>query len=549
MKKTILLLLLVSLSFAGEAWKVDSGSAVENQPLVYGSRVVVGTSEGRVYSIEPPFIKWSYNLGERVVSSPISFDGKIIVPSPSKITALTTSGGLAWEIDLPGVKSVSASDKIYVADDNGIQALNSDGTIAWNFMPGSEDTEGAPPEDLAPGQFITRPLATPSYVIFGYNGYVYAIRTSGTFFWKQQVGNIWDAPPTLVANTLYTGTSEGIIYGLGMFNGEIRTQTNLFEQITTTPIEHNGNIIVGTSENHLYSVTGEDVEWSLELDGMVNSNMVLAPSAQGDILYLTTKKSLYAVEPEEGNILFKRTFLDWPGSPALFNNQVVLGTQDAKVYGIDSSQACSILYPAPDSQIGDAELMISGLAFSRYESLSAQLRINGEEWNELNGTEWSYSLNPSEYPYGIMEVECRVSDSSGTENEPYSKISLVHVEDDTEAIMTITYPSSVRADTEFNITVVDEQGGPISNVEVTAAGNTFTGNGEVIVSLPSGNQEVVVERPGYRTEMFNIDSKGEPMLAYVLGVVFLAGLAAYIYLLFMKKKKKKYIIEEKHPEQ
>ncbi|MBD3397999.1 PQQ-binding-like beta-propeller repeat protein [Candidatus Micrarchaeota archaeon] len=544
MKRAIVLLLLFSLCFAGEAWKVDTGAGVDTQPLVFGSRIITGTTDGKVYAVEPPFIKWSYSVDGALVCDPVSFGSSIIVATENKVYALDQYGGLQWETELPGIRAVAASDKIYVADDNGIQALNSDGTLSWNFMPGMEEDDNSPSTLSHP---ITAPLATPNYLVFGYGDYIYAVRTTGTFFWKKEIGHTWDAPPTLSANTLYLGTSEGILYGLDMLNGNVKSATNLFEQISTTPVVNLGQVIVGTSANHVYAISDNEVEWEAEVDGRVTHKMFLSTSPGSNVLYLTTTKSLYALDTYNGSILFKHAFLDWPSPPNMFNADVIVGTEEGRLYGIDSSKACSILYPEMDEQLSDAEITVKGLSYSAYGTPSTEIRIGEGEWIPVEGIRWSYDMDTSVYPYGVLDVECRVSDSTGIETEPYTKISVVHIEGTAEEIMTVFYPSSVRANTEFQIAVVDSSGAPISGVELTAGGQEFQGDGNITVSLPPGIQEVEVARPGYQTESFTIDSKDEPTLAYITGILFIIGLAAYVYFLFIRKeKKKKTIIEEKH---
>jgi|GEM_PF-1051414 len=545
MRLALLLLLVLSLSFAGELWKVDTGAGVNTQPLIYGSRVIVGTEDGKVYSVEPPFVKWSYNALEPVVSDPVYLGAQIIVPTENKIVALNQYGALQWEAELPGITGVAVSDKIYVADQNGIQALNADGSLAWNFAPGAEDELPSAKELIYP---LTTPLATANYVVFGYDDYVYAIRTNGQFFWKSQIGHLWDTPPTIIANTLYTGTAEGILYELDMFDGKIKSQTNFFEQITTTPVGQLGTIIIGTSSNNLYGIAEGKVKWAQELDGKVSSKMLL-PGA-GDALYLTTTRSLYGISPTEGTILFKHSFIDWPSSPAYLNGQLIVGTQEGKLYGIDSSKACSILYPEMDSQIGNAELVISGLGYSKSGNPQTQLRINGGEWISFNSTEWEYNWDPSTLPYGLVDLECRVTDATGSETEPYTTISLVHVDETTTQLMTISYPTQVRAETEFEITAVDSEGAPIRGVEVTIAGKSYSGDGSISLSLPSGLYTGIVERAGYQTEEIAIDSKADPTLAYAAAGLFVVGLIIYVYFGFIRKpKKKKLIFDEKHSEE
>jgi outer membrane protein assembly factor BamB len=541
MKRILLLLLLLSsLSFAGEAWRVDTGGGVSAQPLIFGSRAIVATQEGKVYSIEPPAVKWTYNLDERVVADPLSFNNEIIIPTESGLVSLDSFGAPKWELDLPGITGIAASDKLYVADANGIQAINPNGTIAWNFIPGSENSgENAEPGTLR-YEALT-PLATDDYVAFGYGRELYAIRTNGDFMWKREVGGMWNAPPAFYVNTIYVGTSEGVLYALDILGGNEKSSINLFGQISATPLIYGGTVIVGTSENALHGISAGRVQWSAELDGKVSRSMML----QNNVVYLTTTRSLYAINPSDGEILFRRPFLDWPTPPAFLANAVVVGTEDGKAYGIESSRGCSILSPQPDSQLGDALTNISGLGYSP-GTPSVQLRINGGPWLDPEGSrEWTYALDPSEYPYGLMEIECRVSG----EAEPYSLNAVVHAANLDDELMTINYPYSARADTEFEIYVSDSRGVPIPGAKAEAAGETFEGdgNGTITLILPAGYHAIKISRQGYKSEEFFLDSKAEPTLAYIVGAAFLLVLIPYVYFLFVKKpKKKELIIKEKH---
>jgi outer membrane protein assembly factor BamB len=536
----LFLLLLSSLAFAGEAWRIDTGEGMSEQPLIYGSRIIAATSDGKIYSIEPPAIKWTYDAEAKVVSEPLLLGNQIIITTKEKILSLDALGSLNWELELPEVRGAAVSDKIYVADANGLQAINADGTIAWNFMPGSE-VEGYVPESLQ--SQVMRPLATPNYVAFGYGDNMYVLRTSGAFLWEREIGGMWNTPPTFHVNTLYVGTAEGILYGLDILDGDVKSSFNLFGQVSTSPAVYGGTIIVGTSENMLYGISAGKVQWSVQLDGKVNRHMEL-PS---NTLYLTTTMSLYAVNPSNGEILFKRPFIDWPGSPAYFRNLVVMGTEDGKVYGIDSTKACSILYPGQDSQVGDALLNVTGLAHSSSGTASAQLRINGGSWlTPDGGSEWTFALDPSAYPYGLVEIECRVPD----ESEPYALSTIVHAANFDEKLMSITHPYSVSANSEFEITVTDSRGVPINGVSALIDGEERVSGddyGVIGLSLKEGQHEIEIRRAGYVSEEISISAKGEPTLAYLLGGAFVLVLIGYVYFLFITKpKKKELIIKEKH---
>lgn len=543
-KAALFLILLISLSFAGELWKIDTGSAVMEKPLEYGQRVIIGTSAGKIYAVEPPLIKWSYNLGSPIVSEPASFGDKILVATGTKLTALNQYGAFMWETPLSTISGISASDMVYASDSNGLQGVNANGSILWTFAPGSEDAASfRPPEG---GYVLTRPLATSAGAFFGYEDYLYFVRNNGSIIWKKQIGHMWNTPPLLSGNTIYAGTSEGIVYSLDSLTGQENYRLNVYGQVSTTPVLFGNYIIVGTSDGVLYGLSQDGIKWSLNVDGKVGREMRLADVGGTPILYLSTSRSVYAVEPTRGTLLFKREFLDMAAPPAYLNNQLIVGTAEGTLYGIDSSKACSITSVEQDSQIGNYILPLKGISYSRAGEPATSIRVNQGAWETLNGTEWEYRLDASKYPFGVMEVECMVSGAEGIESEPYTKLTLVHVESFNPQPLIITYPSSVKADSEFEILVSDQYGVPIQGVSVQAGGKTFRGDGNVTVSLPAGMQDVSVERPGYNTETISIDSKGDPTLAYITGILFVIGFALYIYFFFIKKEKKELIIKEQH---
>lgn len=555
-KAAILLLLLVSLSFAGELWKIDTGSAIREQPLQSGIRIIVGTAGGKVYSMEPPAVKWSYNVGSPIVSEPAILGDNIIVATETKIVALNQYGAFQWEAPLPGITSFGVSDKIYVADQNGIQALNSNGTLAWNFVPGSEEqgaaTPGGAARPVSTDISATRPLATASQVFFGNRDYIYAVSTSGKFQWKKQTGHLWSTPPSFDAGTLtlYFGTAEGLLYAVDPQTGRTRFTQNVYGQISTTPLLFEGNVIVGTSDNNVYSVSPLGVQWSAQVDGKVSSKMsyVINPSGTS-VLYLTTTKSIYAIDPRNGEILFKKPFLDWPSSPNYINGQVVVGSAEGKLYGLDPNRGCSLLYPQQDAEIGDYAISLYGISYSAAGQPLTGLRVNGGQWIQLNDTIWEYNFDPSQYPYGVLDLECRVSDAWGAEVEPYTKSTLIHVQAAEPLLMTITYPDAVKANTNFTISIFDPRGLPLAGAKVKTTGKkTFTSreNGNVTMSLPEGAQVITIEKPGYKSEKATINSKADPTLAYVTGFLFIIGLLAYVYFFFLKREKKEMIVRERH---
>jgi hypothetical protein len=215
----------------------------------------------------------------------------------------------------------------------------------------------------------------------------------------------------------------------------------------------------------------------------------------------------------------------------------VLGTEEGKVYAIDSSRACSILSPEPDALIGDAEVKIEGKSYSKYEGVRTFLRVQGGEWSEVGGGEWEYALDPSTYPYGIIMAECYVSDSAGSETSPFNGIQLVKG-DAPKPNMKVTYPTSVKEGEPFAISVEGPYGEPLGGVSARMGGETFRGDGEITITpRASGTQTVNVTKTGYGDAVFSVDVKPQPTLAYIILFIAVLAAAAYAYFGYIKKEK------------
>jgi outer membrane protein assembly factor BamB len=492
---------------------VDGAATV--RPAVIGDNAVVGTANGAVYALSQGQARWTQRFNGSVTAVAALGD-KAIVAVGNKVYSIGPTGAVLWNSEARGVRGISASDKAYVSYEAGIKALDDRGQLVW-FYNATLPTE--PSSDAA------------GYVVFGSGNKIVALRSDGQKFWETETGPFWDAAPLVWSGTVFAGTSEGNLYSINLYTGQVLWEYRAGDTITTTPAHAGAYIIFGTAGGNVYAVNNGELIWKAKVDGMANGKILI----DGNVAYLSTRKSLYAINVADGKLLMRRQFIDWPSPPVLSGGAVVVGTAEGKVYAIDSSRGCGFISPEPDSVVGDAEVSVRGSSFSKYGGTKTYLRVNGGEWSEVGTEEWAYALDPSPFPFGVISMECYVSDSSGQEAAPFSSITLIKGEV-VKPIMRVEYPSTAKEGEPFTITVVGMDGQPLDAVSATINGQKFEGSGEITITPGgSGAQEVTVSKRGYEDATFTVDVKPQPTFAYAMAAVFLLAAAGYAYFGYIKK--------------
>lgn len=512
-----LFLLFASLSFAGQIWVFGADGAVITKPTLFGNTIVVGTERGFVYGIEAGVQKWTQRFNGTIIGDPAVFGDKVVVATDSAVYALGSNGLTVWTYPIRDVRGITAAtDKVYVAHARGITALDDRGQPSWSY---NATDANEPSAELA------------GYVVFGSGRKLIALRSTGEKFWEVDTGPFWNTRPMVWSGIAYGGTSEGKLYAVDVAQNTVLWNYNSGEIITTTPAHAGAYIIFGTANGWMYAVNNGELAWKRRVDSMPEGEMAV----DGNIVYFSTRKSLYGISGSDGSIVMKRQFSDWPHSPSVIRSQIIVGTQEGKLYAIDSSRACSVLYPEPDALVGDADVTVEGKSYSKYGGLKTYARLEGGQWSEVGAESWEYTIDPSTFSFGVITVECYVSDSAGMETAPFNTIKLVKG-DAPKPKMKVFYINSVKEGESFNISVVDYGNVPLSNVTAAMGGQTFSGDGRITISPKgSGLQTVTVSKKGYENVEFTVSVTPQPTLAYIMMFLLIVGAAAYAYFGYIKK--------------
>ena len=257
-------------------------------------------------------LTWQFKTNGEITGQPIIHESLIYVLSGQSLTVLDKKGDIQWQYNTKAntYSSVAIFNRsIYLLADNGLHALNIDGSEKWFFQ--NQDTplivEGKT-MGWGEGKFIdpwswyrSSPIIVNEKVIFG--------NANGTFAISAQTGQqIWH-------------TDTGITH--------------------TKPAFHDGTVVIGSWDNHLYGLNVEDgiVTWQFASrtpqgamagwDGWLGFN--LSPIIHNGIVYVGSRGSyFYAIDATNGIEKWSSQYAStWIGSPAIESNgQIYFGTSD-----------------------------------------------------------------------------------------------------------------------------------------------------------------------------------------------------------------------------
>ena len=77
------------------AWKFKTGGRVESSPLVFDDAVVFGSSDGRLYALNPGDGSeiWRLDLGENLAAAPAFAAGRIVIGGAEGNVFVIQGGG------------------------------------------------------------------------------------------------------------------------------------------------------------------------------------------------------------------------------------------------------------------------------------------------------------------------------------------------------------------------------------------------------------------------------------------------------------------------
>ena len=337
----------------------------EAQPMFRGDAAHTG-----VFRSEGPRqfrrVKWSFQTGDRVVSSAVISDGVLYFGSDDgNVYAVdAASGRQVWKRATGGPVAATpavAGGLVYVGSYDGrFYAFDArTGSTRWRFTTAGERRfEAKHLHGLLPKQqtiadpfdvFLSSPVVAAGVVYFGSgDGNVYALdAATGELKWKFQTGDVVHASPAYADGVVYVGSWDSHFYAIDAATGRQKWR---FDG-GTDPVMHNqvgfqssaavvdGVVYVGCRDSNLYAidaVTGKE-KWRFNNAG---SWVITSPAVvDGKVIFGTSDTSRYfVVDAHTGKELVRqqgKAFIF--ASPAVAGSVVLVGVLNGTLQARDVS--------------------------------------------------------------------------------------------------------------------------------------------------------------------------------------------------------------------
>lgn len=255
-------------------------------------------------------LKWQLSLGAPVIAAPAVYNDITYVSAGNSLHAINNLGEEIWSYnagDEIGAKVIFVKRQkpfLLLHADNGLHALNLLGKKIW-FYPAKDHN----------------PIVEGKSWGWGDGEF------EDPWGWYRSV-------PLVSENTVYFGAGNGV-YAVNLDNGSKIWYTKT-GAVGTRAVPHESNIIVGSWDNHLYSLNAKSGKITWKFKGastgwIGNDGFHLSPTVANNVVYAGSRDTyFYAIDANSGKQLWsKKEGGSWLGSQALIvGSSVLYGLSD-----------------------------------------------------------------------------------------------------------------------------------------------------------------------------------------------------------------------------
>lgn len=346
-------------SYAGIAWRVQTGGPVRSSPVVVGNTVYVGSTDGRVYALDAASgaVRWQYDAGSSVSATPAVAGGVVVIEAiDGSVHGISqTTGRRNWRI-ITGTDARLAWG--YESGDN----WTSSPTVIGNMVLVGSGDGALYALDLATGRtrwkaatrgrIRSTPAVSGDQVVVGsFDGHVYSFdRTSGKEKWRFATDGVnfasdtfgYDrksiqSSPAIAGDLVLAGARDGYFYGIDLATGKERWRVDhKISWVNCSPAIADGMAFIGSSDAQFLQAvdlkTGAE-RWRADTLGVIWAS----PSVAGNVVYTpTTRGPLYAFDKSTGKELWRVRFGGGTySSPTIAGDRLYIGNDDGSVYALD----------------------------------------------------------------------------------------------------------------------------------------------------------------------------------------------------------------------
>jgi outer membrane protein assembly factor BamB len=305
---------------------------------------------------------WQFETGGMIAGNAVLHQQTVLVAGGSQLFALDRQGKSRWAYDAGAATFSTPSalgDVVFLLADNGLHAVGPGGKRLWLF----ESTD-APLEvegtsmGWGEGRFVdpwawyrSAPLVVNGSVVFGNRHGTFAVDAkSGAQRWQADTGTT-HTKPALHEGLVVVGSWDNHLYGLNIDDGSVawKVRSRLpegemsgwlgWEGFNLDPVIHEGVVYVGNRGTYFYAIdAGTGMEkWSAKHP----TSWVGSPAAiSDDVIYfgMSDGYSLLGLETRMGNqsLLFRNRFYNF-ARPQASGTHVFLASLSGELFAVEKS--------------------------------------------------------------------------------------------------------------------------------------------------------------------------------------------------------------------
>lgn len=310
----------------GIKWKFQTGARVISSPAIAGGVIYFGSVDQHLYALDLQSgrQKWKYKTESAVTSSPAVSAGTVYFGSyDGNFYALdAATGKLKWKFATEGERRFTAK---------GIHALQPKGESMpdpWDF-------------------YLSSPAVANGVVYFGSgDGHVYALSAAnGALKWKVRTGDVVHSSPAVVDGIVYAGSWDSFLYALDAATGRQIWRYKTGEDpknynqvgIQGSPVVVDGTAYFGCRDSKVYALDAKTGKRKWEFTN--NGSWVLnSPAVADGKLYFGTSDTarFYVLNAATGSPLFSMDAkMPIYASPTIAGGVLYIGTFGGKLHALD----------------------------------------------------------------------------------------------------------------------------------------------------------------------------------------------------------------------
>lgn len=537
MKKFFFFLaLFCSISFSSLVWQTGTGGAVSTKPVVFSNGIVIASNDGSVVMLNPTTggKTWKTTLHGTPVQPVLLQSWVVVGTTKGNIAFIKPDGTVERELNFSANNVTylfgidSSSTKIFATTDKGLFAIGTGGTNVTSIYNSTN--------------LKTAPTVSGTSVFFGEGEDLVKISEKGTVEWRQNVGGVWLSRPAVDGQSVYVGGLDNKLHALTLSGGAERWTFATGNWVLSSPYVKNGIVYFGSNDGNVYAVQNDGrMLWSAKTPLAIETKPEPGMLGGKQVIFIgSTSNAVYAIEIENGGIVWKGSSGGWAADPLYFNKRVIFGSQDKNANSYSTERACSIVNPRDGEVVGLKEIKVMGNAVSESGSPTVYVSVNDQDMQQANisNESWVYYLDPSIMNSGLNSISCKVSDSGGEESGSLTKVEIIRDPSANLSKLVVATSGSLLDGEPFSIHVNDgDDGSPVERFNVTLDGNSFEGSGSINVTMSSGAYTMVVKKTGFSdsSQTVTVASTGLSPLYIGLAVVAILVAAWFIYKKVLKR--------------